>query len=419
MHNAPPSSRSSAKSKEIPARAAAPARKEEGERHPALPWLQAMLLALSFAMLLGFGATRAWAADDAVNKAIPDETPARIEVVFVLDTTGSMSGLIEGAKKKIWSIASNLMDLEPKPDIRFGLIGYRDRGDDYITRQYDLTDDVQLIYGRLLEFNAAGGGDNPESVNQALHEAVNDMSWSEDENVFRVLFLVGDAPPQMQYPNDVPYKVTVQKAVERDIVVNAIQCGDQRETTPIWREIAQLGKGDFAQIAQDGAMVSVVTPFDAEIQKINNILNDAVIPYGDREQQALIESKVRSAKGAASATASDMAGYFRKDGRDRIVSGGGDLVADLEEGRVKLDELDEDALPKPMQAMSGEERAAYVAENKATRSAAQAELDALLMKREEWLRDQAPPAPKDGFDLKVEGMISAQAARKGFAPGEK
>ncbi|MEO1294071.1 MAG: vWA domain-containing protein, partial [Pseudomonadota bacterium] len=126
---------------------------------------------------------------------IPAEAPARIEVVFVLDTTGSMSGLIEGAKRKIWSIATKLQDLEPRPEVRFGLIGYRDRGDAYVTKRFDLTDDVQKIYGELLAFRAEGGGDTPESVNQALSEAINDLAWSQEETVFRAAFLVGDAPP--------------------------------------------------------------------------------------------------------------------------------------------------------------------------------------------------------------------------------
>ncbi len=54
-----------------------------------------------------------------------------VEVAFVLDNTGSMGGLIEGAKRKIWSIASAIVDPELDADIRMGLIAYRDIGDDY------------------------------------------------------------------------------------------------------------------------------------------------------------------------------------------------------------------------------------------------------------------------------------------------
>jgi Mg-chelatase subunit ChlD len=72
----------------------------------------------------------------------------RIDVVFALDTTGSMSGLIEGAKQKIWSVASAMADGRPTPRIRIGLVGYRDRGDDYVTRTTDLTEDIDEVQRR-------------------------------------------------------------------------------------------------------------------------------------------------------------------------------------------------------------------------------------------------------------------------------
>jgi hypothetical protein len=95
-----------------------------------------------------------------------------VEVVFVLDTTGSMTGLIEGAKRKIWSIANAIVDQNPDATIRIGLVGYRDIGDEYVTRVYPLSTDIQGIYGKLLGFRADGGGDTPESVNEALDVAL-------------------------------------------------------------------------------------------------------------------------------------------------------------------------------------------------------------------------------------------------------
>ena len=82
-----------------------------------------------------------------------------VEVAFVLDTTGSMGGLIEGAKRKIWSIATAIVDSNPDADIRMGLVAYRDIGDDYVTRKFDLTTDIQDLYANLLELRARGGGD--------------------------------------------------------------------------------------------------------------------------------------------------------------------------------------------------------------------------------------------------------------------
>ena len=98
-----------------------------------------------------------------------------VEVAFVLDATGSMSGLIEGAKKKIWSIANNVVELNLAPEGRIGLIAYRDRTEKYVTQFYDLSYDLDTVFQNLQSFKAAGGGDFPESVNQALNEAVRRM----------------------------------------------------------------------------------------------------------------------------------------------------------------------------------------------------------------------------------------------------
>ena len=126
-------------------------------------------LALLLTACLIFAPLSAKDADKKKGKKPKKET---IEVCFVLDTTGSMSGLIEGAKQKIWGIANEILASEPTPNLRIGLIGYRDRKEAYVTRVHDLSDDIDDIYAKLMKFQAQGGGDAPESVNQALHEAV-------------------------------------------------------------------------------------------------------------------------------------------------------------------------------------------------------------------------------------------------------
>src|SRR5436190_6112840 len=105
--------------------------------------------------------------------AVPRVTPApgqaavaaprpRVEVAFVLDTTGSMGGLIEGAKRRIWSIARRIGEGRPRPDLRIALVAYRDLGDAYVTRTYDFSSDMDDVFGHLSEFRAEGGGDTPE-----------------------------------------------------------------------------------------------------------------------------------------------------------------------------------------------------------------------------------------------------------------
>src|SRR5947208_5612449 len=95
----------------------------------------------------------------AVSADKPKAAKAKVEVVFCLDTTGSMGGLIDGAKQKIWAICNQIAGGKPVPDLKVGLVAFRDKGDDYITKVFDLRDDLDAIHGHLKTFPAAGGGD--------------------------------------------------------------------------------------------------------------------------------------------------------------------------------------------------------------------------------------------------------------------
>src|SRR5215813_5087402 len=124
-----------------------------------------------------------------VSTSLADEKPAEksqakkpaVEVVFCLDTTGSMGGLIEGAKQKIWAICNQIAGGKPSPDLKVGLVAYRDRGDEYITKVFDLSEGLDAIHGYLKGFKAQGGGDPPESVNEALDVTVNKIKWSKSD----------------------------------------------------------------------------------------------------------------------------------------------------------------------------------------------------------------------------------------------
>src|SRR2546423_2863437 len=179
-------------------------------------------------------------------KETPNENKPRIEVCFVLDTTGSMGGLIEGAKQKIWSIANEMISAKPTPELKLGLIGYRDRGDEYVVRSFQLTDDIDSIYAHLRDFKADGGGDEPESVNEALAEAIEKMPWSQDRKGLKIIFLAGAAPPHMDYA-DVPKAPHLCRiAAQRDCTINTVQCGGMPEPTPLWQQTATSSEASYA-----------------------------------------------------------------------------------------------------------------------------------------------------------------------------
>src|SRR5262249_12784649 len=235
---------------------------------------------IAFALALGSAPARA----DAPSNGKPGRPV--VEVAFVLDTTGSMGPLIEGAKRKIWSIATAIIDCTPAADIRMGLVAYRDIGDIYVTKKFDLTTDIQGIYGDLLQFRAQGGGDWPESVNEALFVAVKQLSWSYGRDTTRIIFLVGDAPPHMDYAQDMKYPDVMRLARSKGITVNAVQAGNARDTERVWREIAQMGHGDYIPIPQDGGQgVVIESPYDREIIELQSRINHTVVPYGSRLPQ--------------------------------------------------------------------------------------------------------------------------------------
>ncbi len=341
----------------------------------------------------------------------------KIDVVFLLDTTGSMANLIQGAKVKIWSIAKEMLDAEVAPDLRMGLIGYRDRGDAYVTRSFDLTDDIDRIYGELLKFEADGGGDTPESVNQALDDAVNGLSWDRGRSVYRVVFLVGDAPPKMNYSDDVKYHVTARLAAKRDIVINTVLAGNARDTAEVWREIARLAQGRFAAIPQSGNMQVIETPYDQDIQSLNHRLNRTALPYGGRAQQDEVLEKLERSAAAPSSVIADKSAYQKSKGaEEEIVTGRGELINDLVSGRVTLDAVKPENLPVELQGLSQQEQEAAIAERVAERNALRRKINDLVTQRDGYIKKElARRGDSDSFDGEVGAIIREQGAAKGIA----
>lgn len=346
----------------------------------------------------------------------PQHEGPRIDVAFVLDTTGSMTQLIQGAKVKIWSIAKEMLDAQVTPRLRMALIGYRDRGDNYVTRVFDLTEDIDQIYGELLKFQAEGGGDRPESVNQALDDAVTLLDWDESASAYKVVFLVGDSPPKLNYPDDVHYRITAKRAAREGIIINTVLAGTAQDTGAIWREIAALAQGRYAEIPQSGNMRQIETPYDQDILSLNQRLNRTAIPYGSRAQQDAVREKLENSSSMSAPTAADKSAYrHSKEAPQEVVTGGGELINDLALGGVSLDELAPEDLPEDLRSLSPAEREAVVAEKAAEREELRGKIDSLLQAREAYIeKEMAGEGARDSFDSAVEEMVHEQGAKKGI-----
>lgn len=354
-----------------------------------------------------------------VANPTPGQRP-RIEAVFVLDTTGSMGGLIQAAKEKIWSIATSMAQARPAPEIRIGLVAYRDRGDTYVTRVVDLSPDLDSLYATLMDFRAEGGGDGPESVNQALYEAVNKVSWTQDPSVYKVVFLVGDAPPHMDYRDDVKYDATLNTARQRGIVVNSIQCGNDGTATGDWRRVASLGAGQYFQVGQSGDAVAVATPYDKKLAELSAKLDATRLYYGSPEEQAEKKAKLEAtdklhAESSVESQARRAAFNASKSGADNF-AGGKELVEDVKSGKVDLGRIERDQLPASLQALPAPAMAAAVEETAKKRETLKQQIGALAQERSEYLRKEVAKTggAKDSLDAKVYGAVREQSKAKGL-----
>jgi Mg-chelatase subunit ChlD len=344
----------------------------------------------------------------------------RVEVVFVLDTTGSMSGLIHAAKEKIWSIASTLAHAQQTPEISMGLVAYRDRGDAYVTRVIDLDRDLDSMYAKLMDFSAEGGGDGPEAVNEALDAAINRISWSQDQGTYRVVFLVGDAPPHMDYQDDAKYHDVVAAAVAKGIVVNTIQCGSLRDTVAPWRHIAALGGGRYFTVEQAGSAVAIETPFDAHIATLAAELDGTRLYYGSAEQRAQMAAKVEATtrlNEEASVAARARRGAFNvSSAGEANLLGERELVDDVASGRVDIDAITPSQLPASVAALAPEARAELLAQTAQKREELKQRIAELAAQRDVYIEAQVDAAGGAGasLDRQIYDAVRAQAAPLGL-----
>jgi hypothetical protein len=181
--------------------------------------------------------------------------PPRLDVLFLLDSTGSMGDEIQVVKEKMIDMIAAIEGGRPRPDVRFGVLTYRDRGDEYVTLAHDFSDDTDACIAFIESIAAAGGGDGPESVNQALHEAVHDMGWDFGDRVDRMIFLIGDAGPHF-YTDDFRWQDEIASALERDIIVHTIGCsGLAGDGLRVFREIALGAEGTYEPLTYRTQMV--------------------------------------------------------------------------------------------------------------------------------------------------------------------
>ncbi|MBL8387569.1 MAG: VWA domain-containing protein [Hydrogenophaga sp.] len=194
---------------------------------------------------------------------------ARLDLVFLVDATGSMGDEIDKLKSSLRSIAAEAARLPSRPDLCFGLVAYRDSNDRFVLRSHDFTNDLGAFQNVLNQLQADGGGDYPEAMGEALHETVHRMSWR-GEGTTRMVVLLADAPPQLG-PNRPRYDEAMLAALAKGIKIFSVGAsGLDRQGEFIQRQIAQFTGGRFVFLTYDRADQPASGPGRETVHDVKN-----------------------------------------------------------------------------------------------------------------------------------------------------
>jgi Mg-chelatase subunit ChlD len=192
-----------------------------------------------------------------------------LDVLFLIDATGSMADEIDKIYTSIFDVAARVDALPGQPDVRYGMVTYRDRGDSFVSQTYQFTPDVAEFHNHLSTVRADGGGDYPESLNEGLHQALHNVQWREQDTI-QLVFLVADAPPHLDYANDYDYAVEMEYAARQGIKIFPIASSgldDQGEY--VFRQLAQFTQGRFIFLTYEGP-TNGGAPGDASTHHVAN-----------------------------------------------------------------------------------------------------------------------------------------------------
>ena len=197
-----------------------------------------------------------------------------IEIMFVIDTTGSMGDEIRYLKAEIDYVISEVQDLHPDTTIKLALLFYRDLSDAYVTRYFDFTTNIEVQKQNLSKQSAAGGGDFPEAVDIALDEAVA-KNWSTD-NTTKLIFHVLDAPPHDKQEDMTRYFNAINTASAKGIrMIPVASSGIDKYTEYLLRNEAMMTGGTYVFLTDHSGIGNShleATVGEVDVEYLNNLL---------------------------------------------------------------------------------------------------------------------------------------------------
>ncbi len=358
------------------------------------------------AVLLGIASGNAWA----------DEREAEpgIQLAILLDTSGSMSGLIHQARAELWKVVNELIFSRRQgklPYLQIALYEYGNSGlsaeSGYIRQCVPLTDDLDRVSEELFSLTTNGGD---EHCPQVIQVATEDLAWSAREGTLKLIYIAGN---ETFHQGPVPASDALAAAKARGIVVNTVHCAGGEDTG--WREAASLADGEFISIDQNEQVLHIDAPQDEEIAKLGVELNRTYLAYGSQGQQSQLRQQAQDDNGEQAAPGSSVQRAVCK-ANGLYNNEAWDLCDGLVAGIVDLKDIAEEDLPEEMQAMSPEERQAYVDLKLAERAEIQARINGLNAERVAYVTEKrAELSPENTLGEALIQTVRGQAEARGYS----
>lgn len=343
---------------------------------------------------------------------------ASVDLAILLDTSNSMDGLIDQAKRQLWTIVGQFAKAQKAgqtPLLRVALFEYGNTSlpanEGYLRQVVPLTDDLDKLSQALFALTTNGGD---EYCGQVIDEAVKRLDWSGEPNAYKTIFIAGNEP-FTQGP--VPYQEACRGAIEKGVVVNTIHCGDyQAGINGQWNAGATMAEGKYLNINQDRAVVHIDAPQDEIIIKLNTQLNDTYLWYG-KGMKANSANQVAQDDNAAKLGKSVLVERAAAKSSSVYDNRGRDLVDEWKRNDQAIGELEEGDLPEPLRDMDDQQRTAHVKAMAEKRAALQERIKALSTEREAYLAKERLRLAESGEATLGDAVLDAvvdQLKDRGF-----
>ncbi len=344
-----------------------------------------------------------------------------VQLAILLDTSGSMEGLIEQAKTQLWKIV-NEMALAKKsgesPRLEVALYEYGKssipESEGYLRMIVPLSVDLDRISEELFQLKTNGGS---EYCGKVIQSAAKELQWTRSNNHLKVIFIAGNEPFTQ---GNVDYRTACKDAISKGIIINTIFCGNFQEGIQTqWKDGADLSDGKYMNIDHNQELVHINAPQDKEIADLGKKLNDTYVAYGKkgyemRERQKMQDSNAAT-KGEAVLAQRSMA-----KAAPQYNNAAWDIVDAEKEGKVKVEELDEDQLPEEMKKMSKEEKKKYIETKRKERETIQEKINQLRKERDKYVAGKRKETAGDNtLDAVVIKAVREQAKQKNYQFEEK